>query len=391
MRADLRGIAEKLALAATLASVGYAAFALRRLGVFERAVRERADAPAPSGGGPTVTILKPAHGDEPGLEENLASFCAQDYPHYEVVIGVLDPADPALDAIARVARRFPGRVTVVVGDGIARHRNPKIATLEPMLAHARGDVLVIADSDMRVTPWYLDAVLAPFDDPSIGAVTCVFRGEPAGDDVASALGAMAITEQFMPSTLVANAIEPMTYCFGSTMAVRREVFDAIGGLAALGERLADDHVLGSLVVSHGYRIAFAQYVVANVVDERDAGALIAHELRWNRTIRSVRPASYPGILLTYPLPLAAAYLALARNKRNALIVTGIATVLRVALHRKAHAALGTLRVPPASLIPLRDALGVALWCLGLCGGSVRWRGAAIDVAADGRITTPTNE
>ncbi len=389
MRADLRGIAERVALAAALASTGYAAFALRRLALFERGARDRAEAPAPDGARPTVTVLKPAHGDEPELEENLASFCAQEYPYYEVVLGVLDPADPALAAIARVARRFPGRVTVVVGDGVARHRNPKIATLDPMIAHARGEVLVIADSDMRVTPRYLDAVLAPFEDPSVGAVTCVFRGEPAGGDLASALGAMAITEQFMPSTLVANAIEPMTYCFGSTMAVRRRVFDAIGGLAALGEQLADDHTLGSLVVSNGDRIALASYVVANVVDERDAGALIAHELRWNRTIRSVRPASYPGILFTYPLPLALTYLALARNKRNALVVTGIAAVLRVAVHRKAHAALGSQRVPSAGLIPLRDVLGVALWCLGLFGGSVRWRGAAIDVAADGRITSPT--
>src|SRR5665213_3426053 len=179
MRADLRGIAERVALAAALASTGYAAFALRRLALFERGARDRAEAPAPDGARPTVTVLKPAHGDEPELEENLASFCAQEYPYYEVVLGVLDPADPALAAIARVARRFPGRVTVVVGDGVARHRNPKIATLDPMIAHARGEVLVIADSDMRVTPRYLDAVLAPFEDPSVGAVTCVFRGEPA--------------------------------------------------------------------------------------------------------------------------------------------------------------------------------------------------------------------
>ena len=130
---------------------------------------------------PAVTIFKPAHGDEPRLEANLASFCAQDYPHFDVVFGVLDPADPALAVMRRVAARYPGRASVVSGDGVARYRNPKMATLQPMIASARGDILVIADSDMRVGPDYLDAIVAPFADPRIGALTCVFGGEPADD------------------------------------------------------------------------------------------------------------------------------------------------------------------------------------------------------------------
>jgi ceramide glucosyltransferase len=384
MRARLRRAAENVALGAALASIGYAAFALHRLRRFAARTRT-AHAGEHDAARPAVTIFKPAHGDEPGLEENLASFCAQDYPDFDVVFGALDPADPALAVMRRVAARYPGRASVVSGDGVARHRNPKMATLQPMIASARGDVLVIADSDMRVGQGYLDAIVAPFADPRLGALTCVFRGEPADGGLASVLSAMAITEQFMPSALVANALEPMTYCFGSTMAVRRDVFESIGGLAALGGRLADDYALGNLVAAHGYRIELASYVVTNVVSERGLRQLFAHELRWARTIRTVRQAGYRGIILSYPLALALLYAALARGRGRSLPVLALAALARLALHREAHRALGTPRPPSPLLIPLRDALGVAVWLAGLMGRDVRWRADSLRVTADGTL------
>jgi ceramide glucosyltransferase len=384
MRASLRGLADKLALGAVVASVGFAAFALQRLAVFEW--RARGTTAGTNGAPrPAVTIFKPACGEEPGLEENLASFCAQDYPDFDVVFGALDPADAALNVMRRVAARYPERTSVVSGDGVARHRNPKMATLAPMIASARGDIVVIADSDMRVGPDYLDAIVAPFDDPHTGALTCVFHGEPADDRLASALSAMAITEQFMPSALVANAIEPMTYCFGSTMAVRRRVLEAIGGIAALGDRLADDYALGSFVAAHGYRIVLSPYVVTNVVSEPGLRHLIEHELRWARTIRGVRFLSYTGLILTYPLPLALIHLAVARKRIPALALVALAAGLRVALHRRANETFGTRRRPAAWLIPVRDALGVAVWALGLFGREVRWRDAALRVGARGKV------
>lgn len=379
MRADLRAVAEKLALAAALASIGYTAFAVTRLRAFERRARERRPVT------PTVSILKPVHGTESGLEENLRSFCAQDYPAYDVVLGVHAPGDPALDVINRVAAAFPQHTTVVVGDGVARYRNPKVANLAGMLVHARGDLLVIADADMRVTPDYLDAVVAPFADAPAGAVTAIYRGEPADETLASALGAMWITEQFAPSALVAHALEPLAHTFGATMAVRRDVFDAIGGLDALGDRLADDHALGKLVTEHGHTIALAAYAVANVVAESGLRALVRHEVRWARTIRTVRPASYPGIVLTYPVPLALLHLALARRKKPARALLAAAILARLAVRATAHRALGTRIRPSAWLVPLRDALGITVWVLGLFGRAVRWRDAGLHITPRGEL------
>jgi len=368
VRAEARDVAAAVALSATLASIAYAAFAIGRLRAFARRPR-----PQPARR-PAITILKPVRGIEPHLAENLRSFCTQDYPEFEVVFGVLDPADPALPIIRAVAAEHTGRTTAVVGDGVALHRNPKIATLEPMLPHAKHALLAISDSDMRVGPDYLNAVAAAFDDERVGAATCTYRGEPADDGLASRLGAMWIGEQFAPSALVALSVEPLTYCFGATMAVRRDVLDAIGGLRALGAHLADDHALGHLVSEHGLRVAFAPYAVTNTVSEPGLRALFSHELRWARTIRTVRPKSYAGVILTYPLPLALLYAALTRDRGRVLPVVALAALARLAVHHEANRALGTRRPPGALLIPLRDALGVAVWVMGLRGGNVRWRG-----------------
>jgi ceramide glucosyltransferase len=339
---------------------------------------------------PAVTVMKPVHGIEAGLEENLRSFCVQDYPDFHVVFGVHQADDPALGVIRRVAATAPERTTVVVGDGVAHCRNPKMANVAPMLAHARGDIFVISDSDMRVTPDYLDAVVAPFADARVGAVTARYRGEPADGTLASTLGAMCLTEQFAPSTLVADVIEPVKYMFGSTMAVRRDVLSAIGGIEALGNHLADDFALGRLVTDLGYRVAVASCVVVNVVAEPSLRALVEHELRWARTIRAIKPLNYPAIVMTYPLPVALAYFALARDRRVALGLVAAAPLLRFAIRDAAHAAFGSERLPPRRLIPLRDAIGVLVWARGLCGRSVRWRGQPLRVGESDRLDPPSN-
>jgi ceramide glucosyltransferase len=410
VRADARALAANAALAAALASIGYAAFALNRMGAFGRTLR----APPRPARRPPIVVLKPVRGLEPRLEENLRSFCAQDYPDYRVVLGVRSANDPALPLLRGIAAQSPERIDVVVGEDAARlppdgrappvFRNPKIATLAPMLAHADahdrnehdpdGEIIVIADSDMRVTPRYLDAVAEAFDDPRTGAATAIYRGEPAGDDLASVLGAMWISEQFAPSALVSAALEPLAHTFGATMAVRRGVLADIGGLEALGGRLADDHALGRLVAARGHRVALARYVVTNVVTEPDVAALVRHELRWARTIRTVRRAGYAGIVLTYPVPLALLHLALARNRARALAVLAVTALVRGALGHSARRTLVMSAEHDAENRPLvvrpwhtalRDLLGIGVWALGLRGGAMRWRDDALHVDARGAL------
>jgi ceramide glucosyltransferase len=341
VRAEARALAASAALGATLGALAYTAFALSRVRAFARRPRR------PATRVPRVSVLKPLHGDEALLAQKLRSFCDQDYPDFEVILGARDPADPALTTARALAAEFPGRVRVVVADAATpHHRNPKADTLAALVPHADGELLAIVDSDMRVGPDWLLAVVAPFDDAQVGATTCLYRGE-ALPGLASALGAMANHEHFAPSVLVAQALGPLRYTFGSTMAVRRTTFEQIGGLDAIGAHLADDAMLA---------------------------ALWQHELRWARTHRLLRPAGYAGLFLTYPLPLALLYLALARRRGPALVLLATAAALRFALAGAARRAFGAGGPTRPWLVPLRDALGLAVWAAAYAGRGVRWRG-----------------
>lgn len=370
--------ADRLTGALAVASLAYAAFALVRTLQFARRPRRYATH------APSVTVLKPLHGDEPLLAEKLRSFCAQDYPDYDVILGARDAHDAALPVARAVAAEFPGRVRVVDGANAPRHRNPKADTLAGMVPHARGALLVVADADMRAGPGWLRAVVAAFDDDRVGAATCLYRGEAFGG-TPSMLGAMANHQHYAPSVLVAEALGPLRFTFGSTMAVRRDVLDAIGGLDALGAHIADDAMLGELVARRGLRVALADAVVTNVVHEPTFRALWRHELRWARTHRTLRPAAYAGLLITYPLPLALLHLGVARRRRAALGVVAVAAALRAGLAYAARHAFGGNEPVRPWLIPARDALGVAVWAAAFGGRGVRWADETLDLAADGTI------
>ncbi|MFN2461120.1 MAG: bacteriohopanetetrol glucosamine biosynthesis glycosyltransferase HpnI [Candidatus Velthaea sp.] len=379
MRVDARRCIELLAGAAACGALAYAAFALDRVRAFGRRA-----VPSAGAAQPPISVLKPLRGSEPQLAENLRSFCRQDYADFEVIFGARDPDDAALPIARDVAREFPGRARTVSGDG-PRFVNPKIDTLGMMLPHAAHGVLVIADSDMRVEPDYLRAVIAPFGEPHVGAVTCLYRGTPLGGAV-STLAAMRADEHFAASVLVAEALGPLRFCFGSTMAVRRTALEGVGGLAALGWHLADDALLGELLSNAGWRVVLSPYVVENVVVEPTLWDLCLHELRWARTNRMLRPAGYALLFLTYPIPLAVLYAAVSRRPHAAAVLAA-AFALRFALARAARRTFGVRGARAAWLVPVRDVLGLALWAGAYATRDVRWRAERLTTAPDGRITS----
>jgi ceramide glucosyltransferase len=353
-----------------LAGAGYLALANFRLAAFARRPLESASEFLPS-----FTILKPIAGSEPQLYENLRSCCDQDYDaFFEVIFCFHSSDDPALAIAKRIAIEFPSRTRIAIGQNAAM-ANPKIANLAKPDAEPRGEIVVIADSDIRVEGNYLRALAACFASESVGAATCLYRGLPIATFV-SRLGAMQIEEGFIPSVLVALALGPLRFCLGATMAVRRKVLDEIGGLAALGAGIADDHELGRLVTERGYAIELSRYVVQTMVPETTLRALWSHELRWARTHFALAPAGYAFSFLMYALPFALVYLAASRNLAWGLPLLAVVVTLRLSLHYLARAALKVDRRGDAWLVPLRDFFSLAIWLASLFGRSVTWRGKA---------------
>lgn len=296
---------------------------------------------------PPISILKPLHGDEPLLEQALASVCTQDYPEFQVVFGVRDTADTALPVVARIRARFPKCDIAVVVDPAQHGANGKVGNLINMLPRAKHDVLAIADSDLHVQPDYLARLAETLAEPGTGLVTTLYTGLPAARRLAQKLGATQITHYFLPGALLARAIGRQD-CLGATMVLRRATLDRIGGLRALVGHLADDQVLGRLVAALGLAVRLAPTVPATTVPEARLRDLLRHELRWARTIRSLEPAPFAASVLQYPLFWAALTMVLSWGAAWSFGVFFIAWVGRALTAIWVDRALEPLLVTPAS-------------------------------------------
>lgn len=355
--------------------LGFSAFAVRRL--FARRPRD-------GGTRPPISILKPLCGEDHDLAANLRSFCRQDYPAFQIVFGVRDTGDPAVATAERLMAEFPEADLVLVADRRQRGRNLKVANLHNMLPAARHDILVIADSDMRVGPGYLAAVSAPLADPAVGIVTCLYRGSPAGG-LWSRLACLHINHGFLPQAAVAEAIGAGAGCFGASIALRRETLERIGGLSAIEDDLADDYALGAAVRRAGGRIELCSYLVDNVIAEPSLAALFRHELRWARTIRLVAPMGFVGSVVTQPVVMAALAASLGVLPAAGAAMLAIALLCRCASMLAVNRALG-LPPSPLYLLPVRDVLSFAVFVASFFTRRVEWRDRTFRVGPGGELT-----
>jgi ceramide glucosyltransferase len=263
--------------------------------------------------------------------------------------------------------------------------NHKVSQLLNLERLARHPVLVVADADMRVEADWLSRATAPLADPGVGLVTCLYRAEPADGRFWSRLAALGTDWQFLPNAALGEAMGRAEGCYGATMALRKEVLDRIGGFASLSDLLADDHALGEAVRRLGLRVAVAPALPVHMAHEAGPRDLLAHELRWARTLRSLAPAGYLGMGVTHPLAWGLLASALAPSGWGAAALAA-ALLGRFGLAAgvdRATGATGGLR--RLALLPLRDLLSFAIWAAGLARSSVVWGGRRYRLRRDGSM------
>ncbi len=339
----------------------------------------------PSGPLPSATILTPVGSGAPGLEENLSRLCSSGAP---VLAGAEHPRGEGAAAARRVlAREGPGRLTLITG-AARRGANRKIATLAKMTPVARGEILVFADADVRVSDGYLDAVLAPFADPGVGMVTCPYRSV-GGRSAASRTDALITNANFLPSVTLAARLEGVRFALGCTLAVRRSLLEKLGGLEPLLDQLADDWALADGVLRAGHRIVLSPLLLDHHVGEPRWGTLWLRHLRWARTMRAVRPAGYAGTFCTYGLAPAAGLALLAGG------AAGAAPLLAWAIARGGTVGLNARRTGVTALdlvlLPLADLLSLALFVTSFLGRTVRWGDSRLRVGQGGFIQPAAGE
>ncbi len=337
-----------------------------------------------------VSVLKPVYGLDPEMLDNLRSFCRQDYPSYQIIFGVQDKKDLAIPLIEKVIKEFKNVDVSYIVDSKIHGANRKVSNLINMYPSVKHDYVLIADSDMRVPENYLSSVMPAFSDSEVGAVTCLYSGSAKGK-IASSLNAMFINEWFLPSVLISKILQPIKYCLGATMVVRKNLLDEIGGFKALSDYLADDYMLGKLVSDLGYKIHLSNFIVENIVEESSIKDLVTHELRWARTLRRVEPLGYAFTFLTDTLVISfiTAFIIYFSTASLfwALLPVLLVSIARVILHIRTSQITSSNRAGSILLIPLRDTLSFCIRVASFTGNSIQWRNNSFNVDQAGLIHT----
>jgi ceramide glucosyltransferase len=325
---------------------------------------------------PPVSILKPLKGLEREAYENLASFCRQDYPEYEILFAVDDERDPVIPVVEKVIHDFPKLPIRLVAGSAIQATNNKVAKLRRLLPEARHELLVMSDGDIRVEPDYLWRVISPFRDPSVGAVTCLYRGM-TDPTLWSELEDLHLTTDLLPSMLVARKVEGVNFALGATIAVTRSRLAEIGGFEALADRAADDYELGRRIAARGYRVEMAPCAVQTLCASNTAREFFVHHVRWDVVTRHCRPGGYAALLLTKGLPWSLAAAALAPSRLAVIAYLGIPLAARLAMAFSfgVYGMKDPLLPRRWWLIPLSDAIEFLIWAVALFSNQVSWRGS----------------
>ena len=387
MHVTTRVVLEAVTTLATIASVSF--YLLSGFGLINFLCDRRRKLRDNLAGGPPrpVSILKPLKGVDPEIWESFCSHCEQQYPEFELIFGVSDPADPACEAVRKLQAKYPARSIKLVVCERVLGANVKVSNLAQMLPEARYEILLVNDSDIRVAPDYLRQVVAPLADPQIGLVTCLYRAEPA-TTLGSRLEALGVSTDFMPGVLSARFLEKgMHFGLGSTLVFRRRDLVSIGGFEVFLDYLADDYELGRRIALSGKQIELSPAIVTTFLPAYTLRQFWQHQLRWSRTIRDSRRWGYVGLIFTFGLPWSLAMLIAARSAPwawslfavtlGARLLVGVGTAI-TALHDRQVLA-------DIFLLPLRDLIAPFVWAAGLVGNRIHWRGDDFYLK-DGRLS-----
>jgi ceramide glucosyltransferase len=332
---------------------------------------------------PPVSILKPLKGTDPEMYESFRSHCLQDYPEYEIIFGVSDPGDEAIESVRKLQQEFPDReIRLVVAPEILG-ANVKVSNLAQMLPAAQHEFLIVNDSDIRVPPDYLRRVVAPLANPNVGMVTCLYRGV-AGATLGSRLEALGISTDFCAGVLAARQLEGgIRFGLGSTLAFRRTELEKIGGFNSFVDYLADDYELGKRIAGLGFTVELSHVVVETFLPSYALGDFFAHQLRWGRGVRDARAGGYLGLVFTFGLMWATLALAASRGTLWAWIALMITLLLRFAVAMAVGRRIlqDSRAWKNAWLIPPRDLIADVVWMVSLVGHTVVWRGERFQLKA----------
>jgi ceramide glucosyltransferase len=334
---------------------------------------------------PPVSILKPICGCDSRTYENLASFCRQDYPTYQVIFGVQSWHDSSIGVIKQIIADFPDvDIQYVISDRDVG-TNRKVGNLIHAFTKADYGIVLLADSDVYVHPNYLQQVVQPLSHPKVGVVTCLYRSLTEG--WVAALEALVTATEFHPGVLVSTQTEGIKFAMGQTIVLRRSVLQAIGGFEAIANYLADDYQLGYLPTQVGYKVALSHHMVDHILPVSTLLKALQRQLRWMMGIRVSRPWGYAGLIFTYGTVASLVFLLATEGSSLGWLVLGVTWAARLTMAW--FIGVRHLHDPVAKqflwFVPFRDFVSFALWCYSFIGNRIQWRGLQFRLTNHGEL------
>ena len=335
---------------------------------------------------PPITILKPLCGLDWESYTALASFCQQDYSEYQIIFSVQDSQDPSIEVVQKLQQEFSHLDIELVISDRAIGINPKINNIANGATKTKYPILVISDSDIQVEKDYLKTIIQPFTDPLVGVVTCLYNSLTEG--FLAGFEALDIASQFCPKVLTARQLEGVKFAFGSTIAIRQETLDKIGGFLAIADYLADDYQLGYLPSQNGYKVILSPYLVEHRLANVTFNTFIHRQIRWFKCIRVERFWGYVGLIFTYGIINSFVLLLLTQGSLFGWSIFSLVWNIRFLT-----AYLITIKYLKDSnakefflLIPLRDFVSFGIWCYSFMGSEVVWRGKTYQLLPNGQLS-----
>ena len=383
----LLGVAVVGSISATIFLFFVLAAALRFRRVSRPARRETET--LPTGTLPFISLLKPVHGMEPRLRQNLESFFQQDYPNFEIVFGARSPDNSAVAVVEELRKRYAQVKSTMVFSGHPSWPNAKVFSLDKMISACSSEFFVISDSDVEVGTDFLRNIVPALLKLEVGLLTCIYRGVPA-QSFWSSLEALGLSVEMSSGVLVADMLEGMRFALGAVIAVRKDALAKTGGIGTVAEYYSDDFELGNRVWKAGYKVLLSHYVVDHVLIPSSFARTFGHQLRWMKSTRYSRPLGHLGSGLTFAMPfgLLGFFAATALGHESLGFVLLVSAFLNRVV-QSLTVGWGVVRDPRALwlcwLYPVRDLFGFVTWVASYTSGTFLWRGERYSFTTGGRI------
>ena len=334
---------------------------------------------------PAVTVLKPVRGLEKDLKANLSSICTQDYPEYQVVYSVQDPADPALAILEEIQAEFGSERVSVTISTVQVGANGKVNNLVGAIAQARHDTFIISDSDTNLPSDYIATIVAPLANPNVGCVCTPFK-VIKGDRWFEKLELLTMNADFIPSVIFAEVSGTAKACLGPSIAIQRSTLEALGGLESLADYLVEDYELGRRLWTSGKQVILLPYLIGATVDLKNWQQWWTHQVYWDQNTYLAQPLPFVATILIRAVPFALLF-AIARLGDP----VGLSVLAATIAMRLLTAALVAVKLADGEtqrslyLLPLRDIFGLIFWGLAFTVRKVVWRGVEFKLTSQGKM------